>query len=149
MSISAKNRDEIDNLRPVLQNVYLLKNKRVKTMTLKEKRKHLRINSLNLSYIFVDGNNNEERQTIGRTLNVSESGILLETHIPVDLNDNLILTMGLKEDLVDIKGKVVHLEKGKHGMYELGVKFLDADKKATRILQKYIEAFNDKQKKME
>ncbi len=116
-------------------------------MTLKEKRKHLRINSLNLSYIFVDGNNNGEKQTMGRTLNVSESGILLETHIPVDLNDNLMLTIGLKEDLVDIKGKVVHLEKGEHGMYELGVKFLDADKKAIRILQKYIKAFNDKQKK--
>ena len=46
-------------------------------MVSQDKRKHFRVNSLNLSYVYVDGNNDEEKQTIGRTLNVSESGILL------------------------------------------------------------------------
>ena len=77
----------------------------------KDKRKHFRVNSLNLSYVFVNGDDDEEKQTIGRTLNVSESGILLETYIPVNLNDKLLLTIGLKEDLVNIEGKVVHIAK--------------------------------------
>ena len=116
-------------------------------MVSKDKRKHLRVNSLNLSYVFVDGDNDEEKQTIGRTLNVSESGILLETHIPVNLNDKLLLTIGLKEDLVNIKGKVVHIAKDEHGKYEVGVQFKDKDESATEILEKYINAFkNQKQR---
>ncbi len=105
------------------------------------------MNSLNLSYVFVDGNNNEEKQTIGRTLNVSESGILLETHIPVNLNDKLLLTIGLKEDLVDINGKVVHVAKDEEGKYEVGVQFTDKDDAASDILGKYIKAFKDKKEK--
>jgi len=113
----------------------------------KDKRKHFRVNSLNLSYVFVDGNNDEGKQTIGRTLNVSESGILLETHIPLDLNDNLLLTIGLKEDLVDIKGKVVHSAKDEQGKYEVGVQFTDKDDAASEILGKYIKAFKDQQER--
>ncbi len=116
-------------------------------MVSKDKRKHFRVNSLNLSYVFVDGNNDEGKQTIGRTLNVSESGILLETHIPVNLNDNLLLTIGLKEDLVNIKGKVVHSAKDEHGKYEVGVKFTAKDDAATEILGKYIKAFKDQKER--
>lgn len=107
----------------------------------KDKRKHFRVNSLNLSYVFVNGDNDEEKQTIGRTLNVSESGILLETYIPVNLNDKLLLTIGLKEDLVNIKGKVVHIAKDEHEKHEVGVEFTDKDDAVTKILKKYIKAF--------
>ncbi len=114
-------------------------------MVSKDKRKHLRVNSLNLSYVFVDGDNDEEKQTIGRTLNVSESGILLETYIPVNLNDTLLLTIGLKEDLINIKGIVVHIAKDENEKYEVGVQFKDKDKVAAKILEKYIKAFKDQQ----
>ncbi|MDY6793375.1 MAG: PilZ domain-containing protein [Thermodesulfobacteriota bacterium] len=115
-------------------------------MESKDKRKHFRVNSLNLSYVFVDGKNDEGSQTIGRTLNVSESGILLETRIPVHLNDRLLLTIGLKEDLVNINGKVVHAAEDEDGKYEVGVQFTDKDDTASEILQKYIKAFKDKKK---
>ena len=111
----------------------------------KDKRKHFRVNSLNLSYVFVNGNNDEEKQTIGRTLNVSESGILLETYIPVNLNDNLLLTIGLKEDLVNIEGKVVHIAKDEHEKHEVGIQFTDKDDDTTATLKKYIKAFKDQQ----
>ena len=116
-------------------------------MASKDQRKHFRVNSQNLSYVFVDGDNDEEKQTIGRTLNVSESGILLEAYIPVNLNDTLLLTIGLKEDLVNIKGKVVHIAKDEHGKYEVGVEFTDKDEAATEILKKYIKAFKDQQER--
>jgi hypothetical protein len=94
--------------------------------------------------VFVDGDNDEEKQTIGRTLNVSESGILLETYIPVNLNDKLLLTIGLKEDLVNIKGKVIHVVKGEQ-KHEVGVQFTDKDDAAGDILKEYIKAFKDQQ----
>ena len=39
-------------------------------MPTKEKRKHARINSLNLSYVCLDENNKIIKQGMGRTLNV-------------------------------------------------------------------------------
>ena len=54
-------------------------------MTSENKRKHERIQSLNLSYICLDEDNNIVKQGMGRTLNISESGILLETHFPIDM----------------------------------------------------------------
>jgi len=116
-------------------------------MVSKDKRKHFRVNSLNLSYVYVDGNNDEEKQTIGRTLNMSESGILLETHIPVNLNDKLLLTIGLKEDIVNIKGKIVHIAKDEHGKYEVGVQFTEKDAGASEILEKFIKVFKDQREK--
>ena len=116
-------------------------------MTNEEKRKFIRIDSLNLSYVLVDGKDDEEKQTIGRTLNVSEAGIRLETHVPVELNSTLTLTLGLEEDLVDIKGKVVYSAETEGGWYQLGVEFIEKDDKAGQILKKFIEAFRKQRKK--
>ena len=75
-------------------------------MTSEDKRKHQRIPSLNLSYICLDENNNIVKQGMGRTLNLSESGILLETHFPIELEYLVLMTIALKEDLLEIKGSL-------------------------------------------
>jgi hypothetical protein len=77
-------------------------------MTTQEKRKHARVSSLNLSYVCLDEKDKIVKQGMGRTLNVSESGILLETHFPIDNKHIVTLTLGLEEELVDIKGRPVH-----------------------------------------
>jgi c-di-GMP-binding flagellar brake protein YcgR len=116
-------------------------------MTGKEKRKFIRIDSLNLSYILVDASNDEqEKQTMGRTLDVSEAGIRLETAVPVELDSTLMMTIGLEDELVDIKGRVVHSSKGEGDRYQLGVEFFDKDKKASNILKKFIAAFQRQRK---
>ena len=117
-------------------------------MTGKEKRKFIRIDSLNLSYILVDASDDDdEKQTMGRTLDVSEAGIRLETAVPVELDSTLMLTIGLEEELVDIKGRVVHSSKGEGDRYQLGVEFFEKDKKASAILKKFIAAFQRQRKK--
>ena len=111
-------------------------------MNEKEKRKFERVDSLNLSYLLIDAENDEvEKQTMGRTLNVSEAGILLETHLPVATGRHMLLSIGLEDDLVDIKGRVVHSHKSSYGKYELGIEFLDLNPDTFRILQKFIKAF--------
>lgn len=112
-------------------------------MTNEEKRKHSRIDSINLlNYVYFDENESEENQGMGRTLNVSESGILLETHSPMDARRVVSLTIGFKEDVVDIKGRVVYMRKKKDGMFESGIEFFDMDESATVVLKHYIDVFN-------
>jgi len=111
-------------------------------MTTKEQRKHDRIASLNLlNYIGMDENDQEMSQGMGRTLNVSESGILLETHIPIE-GTFVLLTFGLEDELVDIKGKVAHSKPGKDGKFEAGIRFLEIDETMYRVLKKYVDAFS-------
>ena len=112
-------------------------------MTTQEKRKHARVSSLNLSYVCLDEKDKIVKQGMGRTLNVSESGILLETHFPIDKSHIVTLTLGLEEELIDIKGRPVHTRTNDEGKYEVGIQFFKPDKKARRSLKKFIAAFGD------
>jgi c-di-GMP-binding flagellar brake protein YcgR len=113
------------------------------TMTNQEKRKHSRIDSLNLlNYVYSDDSGDGSTQGMGRTLNVSESGILLEINTPINIDDIISLTIGLEEDMVEIKGRVVYTNENDKKMYESGIEFFDVDDKAKETLKKYIAAFN-------
>ena len=110
-------------------------------MAKEEKRKHARIDSLNLSYFCLDENNQIIKQGMGRTLNVSESGILLETHFPIDQKHTIRLTLGLEEELVEITGRLVHSRTNRGGKYEVGIEFFNTNEKALIALKQFIDAF--------
>ena len=107
-------------------------------MTSEDKRKHQRIASLNLSYLCLDENDNIVKQGMGRTLNISESGILLETNFPVKLEYLVLLTIALKEDLMEIKGKPIHVQSKDTGRFEVGIEFLEPDQEYIRLLESFI-----------
>ena len=109
-------------------------------MTSENKRKHERIQSLNLSYICLDEDQNVVKQGMGRTLNISESGILLETHFPIEPKHVIQLTISLEENLLDLKGKPVHVRSIDKGKYEIGIQFVDLDQGACDLLKKFISA---------
>ena len=115
-------------------------------MIKKDKRHYSRFNSLNLlSYVCIDKTDQIVAQGIGRTLNVSEGGILLETHIQIDTKCKMLLTIGFEEDLADIEGKIAHSNPREGGMFESGIHFLEINEKASRVLKKYIKAFKKQQ----
>ncbi len=110
-----------------------------------ENRKHQRMESLNLLHVEVYKEENVIKQGVGRTLNISESGILLEIHFPID-TDNVVVqvAIGLKEDLLEIKGKSVRCIQAENGKYQIGILFDKITSDTTdKILKKYIEAFTD------
>ena len=111
-------------------------------MAFENKRKHQRIPSLNLSYICLDENNNIVKQGMGRTLNISESGILLETHFPIEPKYLVIMTIALKEDLLEIKGKPIHAKSNKAGKFEVGIEFLEPDQDSIRLLKNFIAKYD-------
>ena len=117
-------------------------------MTTKDKRMHPRIRSLNLlSYVCVDENNDVLKQGMGRTLDVSEGGIQLETHVPIDSQCTVLLTIAVEDDLMtDINGRVVYSKAGKVGRFECGIEFEEGSEATLRILKKYIKAFEEQKK---
>ena len=107
-------------------------------------RKHDRINSLNLlNYTCIDENGKESIQGMGRTLNVSQGGIQLETHVPIQVTAKIALTIGIEEELIDITGSVVYCKPNDRNKYESGIDFYEINDTALRILNKYIVAFRE------
>jgi hypothetical protein len=107
-----------------------------------EKRKHQRFSSLNLSYICLDEDQREVKQGMGRTLNLSESGILLETHFPIAESHHVILSIGLGEVLVDLRGRPVHVHDTGQGTYEIGIEFIDPDDRALRSVRQFVQSLS-------
>ena len=106
------------------------------------RRNRSRIDTLNLSYIAVDENNCIVKQGIGRTLNVSQTGILLETSFFIELNSKILLSIGLEDDLVELSGTVIHTKKEEGRRFGTGIQFNNMDKTAFQILKIFIKFFN-------
>ena len=112
-------------------------------MSTNEKRQRHRINSLNLiSYSCIDATENVVAQGMGRTLNVSEDGILLETHVSIDPEYTIELAIGLEDDLINIRGSIIYTNPGINDKYQAGIEFLETDTATIEILKKYIKAFS-------
>jgi hypothetical protein len=112
---------------------------------MEENRKHQRVHSTNLlNYVCLDGDGDAFAQGMGRTLNVSESGILLETHAPLEPETIVSLTIGIEEEIIDIKGTTIYSQKNHAGGYETGIEFLDIQPAELSVLQKFIQAFAQK-----
>lgn len=107
------------------------------------KRKHERVDALNLlSYVTIDSDGKEWNQGMGRTLNISESGLQLETNEPIQTKYVLLISIGIEDQLVDIKGKVVYTNRGDAAMFETGIEFIEVKPEAMTVLKRYISEFN-------
>jgi hypothetical protein len=109
-------------------------------MNTNENRKHPRVKTLNLSYVCLDEDHQVVKQGMGRTLNVSESGILLETHFPIEAQQTIVLSIGLKDRLVEIKGRPVYIRSIGKNVYEIGVEFIDVDETARHAVRDYLDS---------
>ncbi len=72
---------------------------------------------------------------LARTLNVSASGLLLETAQQFDLGQTLRITLGLRDKMVQLIGTVAHSEPNVAGLFNTGVHFLgfSAENQATYL----------------
>ena len=110
----------------------------------KNNRKHERVDALNLlSYVSLDSDGKEWNQGMGRTLNISETGLQLETHEPIQTQYILQVSIGIEDELVEIKGKVVYTNRGDSGKFETGMEFIEVKQDALAVLNKYIYEFNN------
>jgi hypothetical protein len=114
------------------------------TMTEENKRKHSRISTLNLSHVSTTAGDDAAFQGMGRTLNLSESGVRLETAFEVPLGRPLVITMGLEDELLELSGKAVYCKPGEEGQFETGIQFDDIDPDVYPKLKWFILALGSK-----
>ena len=106
-------------------------------------RKFERFYSLNLlSYECLDSENKTFKQGMGRTLNISEGGVMLETHEPLGVGDAVLISIGIKDEVIDVRGNVVYTSPDNKSMFKSGIEFVDVNLDALIVLRKYIEEFH-------
>lgn len=107
-----------------------------------ERRTHSRLDALNiLSYELLDSKAGFSRRGMGRTLNVSENGLLLEVYAPLERGQSVALTVGFEEDLVSLMAQVVHVEAAGGDRYRAGLELREIDGRARGVFRRYLEAF--------
>ncbi|NOQ46472.1 MAG: hypothetical protein GQ559_07345 [Desulfobulbaceae bacterium] len=107
-----------------------------------ERRHYIRPEALNLlDYLVVDDQGRQGDYSMARTLNVSEGGILMETHIPLPKGQQVMITLGLKDTLVDVMGRIVYTTFAA-GRHQNGIEFFHVSNNDKRVLDSYVEAFH-------
>lgn len=111
-----------------------------------QRRKWDRKKTLNLvDYVILGEDGVFLSRGMGRTRNVSEGGLLLETHRALKEGEEVLITLGLKEDVVRLRGRVVHqappMDEYRHCA---GVKFTHMNKEDRELLKRYIVALSDR-----
>jgi hypothetical protein len=113
-------------------------------MTPTNRRQTQRQNALNLlDYTALGADGEIAFRGLGRTLNVGENGLLLETHQPLTAGQTVRITIGLREDLVDLQGRVVRIEPDGAEKYQAGIEFASLDDDGRRIFGAYLAAFKE------
>lgn len=106
-----------------------------------EKRKFIRQDSLHLlDYLVVDEEGKPGTYSMGRTLDISLNGMLMETLYPIPEKSSLVITLGIEDNLMDISGNLTHTTSAA-GRYATGIEFIKVDKQGRKVLQHYIEIF--------
>jgi hypothetical protein len=92
--------------------------------SVREKRSSRRIRSLNLtSYTPRKGEEQQYIVSIGRTLDVSEGGVKVETHRRLANGTELEMDIAIEDKIITAKGEVVHTEELKNGLFGTGIQF--------------------------
>ena len=110
------------------------------------RRKHPRVSIDSLiSVVSLDDSGNQISQSMGRALDVSQSGIQIETpHAmePFDTGRVSLVTVDKRDRLVKTSGKLVYTRKTDKGMYTTGIKLNGLDTVNKRFVVSLIKQYN-------
>ena len=111
-------------------------------MTFVEKRKHPRVDINNLvSYRCMDDSGNQTKEGRGKSVNISQGGILIETHDPFEWQDILRLFIDIEDESVGIKGKVIYCNAANFGKFRTGIQFLETNEKIVAFVTELLEMY--------
>jgi len=109
-------------------------------MIITDRRQYPRFKTSNLiSYVCLESNGNEISQGMGKGINVSSSGILIETHNPIKTQDISLMVSCREDEIIYIKGKVIYCRTEDSGMFRTVIKFLETNDKIRLFVKNMIK----------
>ena len=85
-----------------------------------------------------------DARNMAKALNVSQSGILLETAHPIETKYVSLKTIYFDDNLIKLNGRVIYCRKTQSGMYQTGIKFTGSEDETSMFAVKLIKLFHHK-----
>ena len=116
---------------------------RVQPPEVTDRRKYSRVKTRNLiSHVSIDKTGKFVAQGLSKALNICKGGILLETLYPIESGLLSLMAADAKNNLIEIKGKLIYSKKSTTGMYLSGIAFIDTDEEVAKFVTKLIKEYN-------
>ena len=95
-----------------------------------ERRKHPRVETNNLvTFVCTDNHGNPIKEGAGRAVNISQGGILIESHQTFEWEEIVLLGIDIEDNLNRIMGKVVYCNAVNSEVFRTGIQFLEINEK--------------------
>jgi len=132
----------VEFLENIDQTVTLSREEETGTYRKEEQRRHTRIeNSMVLKYHLFDNRGKAIGYGKGRTVNLSQSGILLESNEPLDGTFVMLVTLNIGVE-VKLKGRLVHSTLQQDtGNYLSGIEFVGEKDRQVEAIIEFIKAY--------
>ncbi len=110
---------------------------------MQERRKNQRVKTVNLlSYISLNEKGKPTDQGMGKTLDISQGGLLLETKVPIEAKYIILMAIDIKDELINIRGKIVYSVEVEPKIFHSGVRFKETNEKIREIIVEMVRVFN-------
>jgi len=90
----------------------------------------------------MDDSGNQTKEGRGRSVNISQGGILIETHDPFEWQNIIILSIDIEDESVSIKGKVIYCNAANFGKFRTGIQFLETNDKIVSFVLKLLKTYS-------
>jgi len=116
---------------------------RSKAMEPVERRKHTRLEVSNhiLYETLVNGWQIVSR-SMGKAINISPSGIMLEIPDPIEAVNVTLVTVDLENNLIEMTSRLIYCRETDSGMYQAGFSFIGSDNKKTKFAAELIKLYH-------
>ncbi|MBN2720245.1 MAG: PilZ domain-containing protein [Proteobacteria bacterium] len=100
-----------------------------------------RFETLNLvSLIHRDAEGRVDLEAVGRTLDLSEGGILLEIPDAVPQGNNEVwVTLGIRDHVFEATGQIVHQRRLENGNLAIGISFKDLPAQWSEVIARFLQ----------
>ena len=108
-----------------------------------EKRHHPRVKTCNLiSFVSMDSNGKISEQNMGKAINISQSGIFLETTTRVLSESISMMSVDAKNKLIEIDGQIIYSTERGNGRFGAGIRFKGTHTENIQFAMKLIKSYN-------
>ena len=112
-------------------------------MGAEDRRRHTRVETGNLiSHESISSNGQILSRNMGKALNISRSGILLETSNFIKSEYVSLTTVDLNNKLIEIKGRPIYCRRIDSGMYQVGISFIGSKQETESFAVKLIKLYH-------
>jgi hypothetical protein len=113
-----------------------------------ENRRHTRVETCNLiSFLSTDADGRVLRQGMGKALDISRNGMLLESALPVETEFVSLMSTDPDDQLIEITAQVAYSRRSRTGSYLIGMRFSAPDEDNIRFAAGLIKTFHYRRKK--